>query len=237
MAMLVGFLGFIGFGVAYWEDGQHPVAGRHPRRRPARPRLRGDGVGQVPDAPGPLRRGAPRLPVDRGRARGHDGGRRRARRHGGPAAQAARRPVRRWASAVIGIVARSSPSSARSGPSRPRARTHGRPPPRCSRPTGGRAASWSTVDGPADHRRRPRRGRHPHRLPPGLRRLLGRPGHPDPPGRGPATPDLPGPHRLGRGRLRGVLQAVHPPGLPGRALPAADPAAGLPLPPVDVQRR
>ena len=39
-----------------------------------------------------------------------------------------------------------------------------------------------TVDGRKVTRRRPRRGRRAHRLPPGLRRLLARPGHPDPPG-------------------------------------------------------
>ena len=36
--------------------------------------------------------------------------------------------------------------------------------------------------------------------------------------------------------LRRLLQALHPPGLPGRALRAAAAAAGLPVPPVDVRR-
>ena len=52
----------------------------------------------------------------------------------------------------------------------------------------------------------------------------------------PAASHAAGPHRLGRRRVRRLLEDVHPPRLPGRSLPGADPAAGLPLPPVDLQR-
>ena len=51
----------------------------------------------------------------------------------------------------------------------------------------------------------------------------------------PLAPNTSGADRLGGARVCGLLQAVHPPRVPGRALPGADPAAGLPLPPVDLQ--
>ena len=49
--------------------------------------------------------------------------------------------------------------------------------------------------------------------------------------------DPPGPHRLDRPGLRGLLEDVHPPGLPGGPLPGADPAAGVPVPSVHLQRQ
>ena len=45
-----------------------------------------------------------------------------------------------------------------------------------------------------------------------------------------------GRERLGADRVRGVLEDVHPPRLPGRPLRAGARAARLPVPPVDVQR-
>ena len=74
-------------------------------------------------------------------------------------------------------------------------------------------------EGQAEHQLRPGRrpdGAHPG---PGLQ-----PGH------------RRGPGDLGPRGLRGLLQAVHPPRLPGRPLRAAARAVGLPVPPVHVQR-
>ncbi len=97
-------------------------------------------------------------------------------------------------------------------------------------------------DRPGRARQRPRRRRRAHRLPQGLPGFLARPGHPHPAGPArPLRPPLPaapaGTHRLGGAGVRRLLQDVHPPRLPGRPLPGADPAAGLPLPPVDLQRQ
>ena len=56
------------------------------------------------------------------------------------------------------------------------------------------------------------------------------------PGVGPGPHDQARAGDLGPRRLRRLLQGVHPPRLPGRPLRAGARAAGLPLPPVDVQR-
>ena len=67
-----------------------------------------------------------------------------------------------------------------------------------------------------------------------------RAGHrPDRAGPRPDQPLVPRPCRAARldpRRLCGLLQGVHPPGLPGGPLRAGARAAGVPVPPVDVQR-
>ena len=63
-------------------------------------------------------------------------------------------------------------------------------------------ASWSPSTA-GSHRRRPRGRRGAHRLPPGLRGVLTRPGHPHPAGQLGLQPPYPlaaRPHRLGRGQ-------------------------------------
>src|ERR1019366_4231597 len=157
------------------------------------------------------------------------------RRHGGPAPQAARHAVRagicgHGCGAAVPTVAL---ARAQAGQGRGPQGTDGHVAVHHQLEEGQPAGHRGRTDG---HRRRSRRRWGADRLPPGLRRVLGRPGHPDPPVEGAPAAGPPGAHRLGRGRLRGLLQDVHPPGLPGRAVPGTDPAAGLPLPPVDLQR-
>ena len=86
------------------------------RGRPVRPGLRAHRLGQVPHAPGPLRRGAPhcspRRPTERDVHVGRPG---RALRRRRQAAPHARRPLRSWAPAS----SRSSPPSRSSAPSAP----------------------------------------------------------------------------------------------------------------------
>ena len=100
--MVVGILGAVGFGITYWVEQQHPVARRHPRDRDARARLRGHRLGQIPHAPGTLRRGASRVPLDGSRTRRDDRSGRRAGRIGRAAAQDALRAVRRPARLLSG---------------------------------------------------------------------------------------------------------------------------------------
>jgi ubiquinol-cytochrome c reductase iron-sulfur subunit len=46
-----------------------------------------------------------------------------------------------------------------------------------------------------------------------------------------------GTHPVGGPGLRGLLEALYPLGVPGRPLSGAHPAAGVPMPPVDLQRQ
>ena len=101
------------------------------------------------------------------------------------------------------------------------------------------------LERPSGAQGHPGRRRHHDRLPPGhgrppdrLHHRPGAGGRPDraDQGVGPALHDRAGTRELDPRRLRRLLQALHPPRLPRGPLRAGARAAGLPLPPVDVQR-
>ena len=90
---LLGILGVCALRCRLLGQRQADRHRRHLRGRAVLPRVRADGLGQVPDAPGPLRRGAPRAALDRRGAGRHVGRPGATDRRGGQAAQVPGRPA------------------------------------------------------------------------------------------------------------------------------------------------
>ena len=187
------------------------VGGRHARRRHVRPGHRDHRLGQVPHAPGAVRRGAPRVPLDRAR-RGRS-------TPPSPAGEASRSSAGVSCSASspwpgIMTLALVVPGVRSLGPKPAKSEENEGPPTtRSSPPTGRRAPSWppSTAGWSG---RRPRGRRRADRLPQGfegsspdqviLIRLAEL-------SRASSSRWVPPADRMGVAGLRGLLQALHPP--------------------------